>query len=588
MCGIIGYSGYRKASEVLIESLKKLEYRGYDSAGIAVANGEIKVEKRRGYVSLLRGNLEGHTGVGHTRWATHGEPSDRNSHPFTGCTGEFAIVHNGIIENYTELKEKALKNGHRYLSDTDSEVIVHILEDEYRVSGDFKQAFLSTVKRLKGSFAIIAVHRDEKRIMGVKNESPLIAGIGEGENFLASDIPAFLSYTNRVIIMEDGEICELTPEKLRFYDFEGNEKEKRSEYVKWTPESAEKSGYEHFMLKEIFEQPIALENTIHSLFSTNIDFPYYGRITIVACGTSYNAGMAGKYLIEKVLGIPVDIYYASEYRLRPEIRERSLVIFITQSGETADTLAAAKIARKRGYKTLGITNILGSSITHYVDEVIYTSAGPEIGVAATKTFTAQLASLYYITLSMGEKYGILPPTNSEELLESFRRIPRLIEKALDQEERIKKIAYKIAKNENMFYLGRGLNFPIAMEGALKMKEISYIHAEAYPAGELKHGPLALVKKGIPVVAIVTGDETYEKMISNLREVGAREATVIAISSEKEVNNYADHRIPVPQNSLLFSPFANSVAVQLLAYHTAKIRGCEIDKPRNLAKSVTVE
>ena len=588
MCGIIGYSGYREASAILVESLKKLEYRGYDSAGIAVADGDIKVEKKRGYVSSLRGNLEGHTGIGHTRWATHGEPSDKNSHPFTGCTGEFAIVHNGIIENYMRLKEELTEKGHRYESDTDSEAIVHILEDEYKSSGDFKKAFLNTIKKLEGSFAIVAIHRGEDRIFGVKKESPLIAGMGDGENFLASDIPAFLSYTNRVVIMEDGDVCELTPESLTFYDFEGKKKEKKGEYVNWTPESAEKSGYEHFMLKEIFEQPIAMESTIHSLFSADTDFPYYGRITIVACGTSYNAGMAGKYLIEKILGIPVDIYYASEYRLRPEVRERSLVVFITQSGETADTLTAAKIARKRGYKTVGITNVLGSSITHYVDNVIYTSAGPEIGVAATKTFTAQLASLYYMGLSMGEEYGILPQMKFEEFIEGFRRIPRLIEKALDYEENIKKIAHKISDEENMFYLGRGLNYPIAMEGALKMKEISYIHAEAYPAGELKHGPLALVRKGIPVVAIVTKDETYDKMISNLREVSARKAMVIAISSEREVDNYVDYRIPVPQNGSLFSPFANTVAVQLLAYHTAKLRGCAIDKPRNLAKSVTVE
>ncbi len=588
MCGIVGYSGFRRASEVIIESLKRLEYRGYDSAGMAVINHGITVEKKRGYVSMLKGEMEGRTGIGHTRWATHGEPSDKNAHPFTGCTGEFAIVHNGIIENYMELRKDLVKKGHKYASDTDSEVIVHLLEEGYAEHKDFKKAFFEMIGRLRGSFAIVAVHRGENRIMAVKKESPLIVGIGEEENFLASDIPAFLSYTNRVVIMEDGEVCELDPDGISFYDFQGNERKKKTEYVDWTPESAEKSGYEHFMLKEIFEQPLAIENTMHTLFSNDIDLPYYGRITIVACGTSYNAGITGKYLLEKLLGIPVDVYYASEYRLRPEVRERSLVIFITQSGETADTLVAAKIARKRGYETVGITNILGSSITHHVDHVIYTSAGPEIGVAATKTFTAQLAALYYLGAALGEKYGILSQMKCDEIIDEFRRVPRLIEKSLDYEGTIKKIAQKIMNSENMFYLGRGMNYPIAMEGALKMKEISYIHAEAYPAGELKHGPLALLKEGVPVVAIVTRDETYDKMLSNIREVSARGATVIAISPETEIENYVDYRIPVPKNSAMFSPFGNTVAVQLLAYHTAKLRGCEIDKPRNLAKSVTVE
>ncbi len=588
MCGIIGYVGFRKASSVLLDALKRLEYRGYDSAGIAVLNHEIKVEKRSGYVSYLSGKMEGNIGIGHTRWATHGEPNDINAHPFVDCRNEFAIVHNGIIENHAQLKGALIKNGHRYISETDSEVIAHILEEEYEKTGDFREAFMNTVKKLRGSFAIVAIHRGEDRILGVKKESPLIVGLGDGENFVASDVPAFLPYTNRVIIMEDGDICEVSSDKVRFYDMDGNPIKKREEFVNWSPESAEKSGYEHFMLKEIYEQPIAVENTMHSLFSTDMDFPYYGKISIVACGTSYNAGFAGKYLMERMLGIPVEMHYSSEFRTRPKVRERSLAVFITQSGETADTIAAAKIARKRGYETIGITNVLGSSITHHVDHVIYTSAGPEIGVAATKTFMSQLTSLYYLTGKLGEKYGVLKESEYEEFMEEFRRIPRLIDKALRLEEDVKKIATELHQKEHMFYIARGMNYPIAMEGALKMKEISYIHAEAYPAGELKHGPLALISKGTPVVAIVSKDETYEKMLSNIKEVSARGAYVIAVSPDSEVEQYVDRRIPVPENDPLFSTFGNTVALQLLAYHTAKLRGCEIDKPRNLAKSVTVE
>ncbi len=588
MCGIIGYSGYRKAAVVLVDSLKRLEYRGYDSAGIAVGNHEIKVEKKRGYVSSLSKSLEGSTGIGHTRWATHGEPSDRNSHPFTGCTNEFAIVHNGIIENFMDLKKELIKNGHRFSSDTDSEVIVHIIEDEYKKDRDFLKAFLRAIDKLQGSFAILVMHRGEDRVIGVKKESPLIAGVGDGENFLASDIPAFLPYTGHVVVLNDGDVCDMNASGIKFYDMHGNQIEKNPRFVNWDTNSAEKSGYDHFMLKEIFEQPLSVENTMHSLFSKTIDIKYYGKINIIACGTSYNAGLAAAYFIERVLGIPTQVYYASEYRSRPEVRERGLAVFISQSGETADTLAAAKIARKRGYETIGITNVLGSSITSYTDHTIYTSAGPEIGVAATKTFTAQLTALYYLAMAMGESYGIIGKKDSEDLLDGFRRLPRMIESSLDHEKEVMGIASILKDSEHLFYMGRGINYPIALEGALKMKEISYIHAEAYPAGELKHGPLALITRGVPVIAIAPKDETYPKMMSNIREVSARGAKVIAISSDRGVEDYADYRIPVPESPSLFSPFGNSVIIQLLAYHTAKLRGCEIDKPRNLAKSVTVE
>ncbi len=588
MCGIIGYCGPRQAADILIEGLKRLEYRGYDSAGIAVGNHEIKLEKRQGYVSLLRGKLEGNVGIGHTRWATHGAPDDRNSHPFTGCSGEFAIVHNGIMENYKELKQELLSRGHRFSSDTDSEVFVHILEEEYEKTGDFREAFFASVSKLEGSFAILAIHRGEEKIMGIKKDSPLIVGKGNGENFAASDIPAFLPYTSEIAIMKDGEVCEIERSSIRFYDMRGTPVEKKFRFVDWSPDAAEKAGYEHFMLKEIFEQPMAIENTIHSLFSRDFQIGPYPKIDIIGCGTSYNAGMLGKYFIEKTLGIPVQVHYASEYRLRPPIRENPMSVFITQSGETADTIAAAKLARSRGCPTLAITNVIGSSITNSVEHVIHTSAGPEVGVAATKTFIAQVTALYYLGMSVGRSASMLSEKTYSGLMDGMRRLPRLIEAALESEQRISSVSRLLKDSNSIFYIGRGFNYPVSMEGALKMKEISYIHAEAYPAGELKHGPLALISGGTPVIAIVSRDETYDKMLSNIREVSARGATVIAISHEEEVDDYADYRIEVPEADDLFSPFANTVVVQLLAYHTARLRGCEIDKPRNLAKSVTVE
>ncbi len=591
MCGIIGYCGQKNAAGILIEGLKRLEYRGYDSAGIAVGNNEISIEKKAGYVSGLRGELRGNVGIGHTRWATHGVPDDRNSHPFTDCRGDFAIVHNGIIENYLGLRRELISAGHRFSSDTDSEVVAHLLEDAFSESGDFKKAFFSAIGRLKGSFAILAIHRGEKRIFGAKKDSPLIVGKGSGENFVASDIPAFLHHTPEIAVMDDEEVCEILPDDIRFYDMRGVQKEKSFSIVDWSPDAAEKSGYEHFMLKEIFEQPLAVENTIHSLFSKEISIgtpDNQNKIDIIACGTSYNAGMVGKYFIESILHIPVQVHYASEYRSRPWISERPLSIFITQSGETADTLAAAKMAGKRGCETMAITNVIGSSITNHVDHVIYTSAGPEIGVAATKTFLAQVTAMYHLGLQLGKKTGLLEERYYSEIEEEMRRLPRLIERTLEKEPAIRAMSGIIRNASSMFYLGRSINYPVAMEGALKMKEISYIHAEAYPAGELKHGPLALISEKTPVVALVSRDETYEKMLSNIREVSARKGMVIAISSEDEVEDYVDYRIPVPEAHPLFSPFVNAVATQLLAYHTARIMGREIDKPRNLAKSVTVE
>ncbi len=589
MCGIVGYIGFRSAREVILKSLKRLEYRGYDSAGVAIMNGDIRIEKKKGYIDSLGVDFDGTIGIGHTRWATHGIPDDKNAHPFTDCKGEFAIVHNGIIENYMELKEELIKKGHRFTSDTDSEVIAHLLEEYYKSFSSFKDAFLKAISRLKGSFAIVAIHRGERKIMGVKKDSPLVIGIGDHESFVASDIPAFLEYTNRVIILRDGDVCELTDDFVHLYDMNGKRIKRDVVHIDWSIEDAEKGGYEHFMLKEIFEQPAAIENTFYSLTSRdnmwNVNFD---RITIVACGTSYHAGLVGKYVIEELLHIPVEVYYASEYRYRPKVIDRSLTILITQSGETADTIAAAKIARARGNKTIAITNVLGSSITNYVDTTLYTNAGPEIGVAATKTFTSQLTSLYYFALKSAYLRGEIEKIDYESLVDELRRMPYVVEETLLLEDTIKIEAEKLKDVKSMFYIGRNANYPIALEGALKMKEISYIHAEGYPAGELKHGPLALLGSDFPVVALVADDRTYEKMLSNIKEVSARGSYVIGVSSVEEVSRYVDTLIKIPQTDPMFSPFPNVIVLQLLAYHTARLLGREIDKPRNLAKSVTVE
>ncbi len=587
MCGIVGYIGFRSAREVLLKSLKRLEYRGYDSAGVAIVNDGLNVVKRKGYIDNLKVDFDGTLGIAHTRWATHGVPSDRNAHPFVDCHGEIAVVHNGIIENFMELREELIAKGHGFTSETDSEVVAHLIEEYY--DGSLKDAFFKAVSRLKGSFAIAAIHKNERKIMAVKNESPLVIGIGDHENFIASDIPAFLDYTNRVIILKDGEVCEISDDYVRVYDMEGREIRKDVQRIEWTVEDAEKGGYEHFMLKEIYEQPRAVDNTLRALLA-RVEHPWgdFRRVAIVACGTSYHAGLTAKYVIEELLHIPVEVYYASEYRYRASVDDSYLAIFITQSGETADTIGAARRAKAHGHKTLAITNVVGSSITNYVDHVLYTNAGPEIGVAATKTFTSQLMALYYFAITTAGRRGSISHGKYEELMRSLHRVSYWIEDTLNLETEIKEGAEKIADKRSMFYIARGLNYAIALEGALKMKEISYIHAEGYPAGELKHGPLALIDDGMPVVALVPEDRLYEKMLSNIKEVSARNAYVIALSSSEDVAKYVDTLLKVPKVDSLFTPFTNVVALQLLAYHTARVLGREIDKPKNLAKSVTVE
>ena len=591
MCGIVGYIGFRKADQVVISSLKRLEYRGYDSWGVAVKhNNKIMLVKRVGAISedKMHEMAEGNIGIGHTRWATHGKPSEFNAHPHTDCSGEIAVVHNGIISNFQSLKEELEKKGHKFKSETDTEVISHLIEEFYR--GDLKDAVSKTIDVLRGSYAIVVMHARKEELVAVRYKSPLVLGIGDEEWIIASDVPAILDYTSRVIYLEDGDVVSLTKEGFEIW--KGNERvERKIETIPWSIEDAEKGGYDHFMLKEIHETPRVIEDTLFEYISEGVDIDVsfsagISEIIFIACGTSYHASLVGKYLIEKLTGIPARVEFASEFIYNQPPMSRSLVISITQSGETADTLEAMRIAKKHGARVLAIVNVLGSTATRIADHVLYTRAGPEISVAATKSFIAQLVILYLIALKLSR----LSRSEIERLAEELRVMPELVRKVLEQEGKIEQIAGKLAGYENMMYIGRGIGVPIAMEGALKMKEISYIHAEAYPAGELKHGPFALLGKNTPVIASLVPDETYEIMLSNIKEVKARESLVIAVADEhdSEIEKYVDFVIRVPKTDSIFTAITHSVALQLLAYYTARERGCEIDKPRNLAKSVTVE
>ena len=593
MCGIVGYVGFRNADEVAISALKRLEYRGYDSWGVAVAkNGEIVVKKRVGAIgetsdfSLGGGRI----GLGHTRWATHGKPSEVNAHPHLDCKNRIAVVHNGIISNFRNLRERLESEGHRFKSETDTEVIPHLIESWVEKGVDFLDAVRGAVGELQGSYAFVAMKADEERLVAVRYKSPLILGVGDGEFFLASDIPAILEYTNRVAYLEDGDCVVVSRDGYEIFN-NGAKVERRVEVVPWSIEDAEKGGYEHFMLKEIHENPRVVEETLLEYLEDDIKidsriFAGISDILFVACGTSFHACLVGKYLIEGLTGIPVRVEYASEFNYSNPPLSRTLVVGITQSGETADTLEAMRKAKKLGMRVLAITNVLGSTATRVADHVIYTRAGPEIGVAATKTFIAQLIVLYLIAA----KISSLPPTEIEELLEELRNIPQKIRQILDREDEISSISNTFAGYENMMYVGRGIGYPVALEGALKLKEISYIHAEGYPAGELKHGPFALLGERTPVVACVVRDKTYESMLGNIKEIKARESPVIAVADEddEEIEKFVDYVIRTPSTIPLLTPLTYSVALQLFAYHIARIRGCEIDKPRNLAKSVTVE
>lgn len=596
MCGIVGYTGNREAQEIILDCLKRLEYRGYDSAGLAmVSPGSLQLKKSMGEIAVLESNLghmPGTTGIAHTRWATHGKPTTENAHPFLDCKGEYAVVHNGILTNYMGLKEELLKKGHKFTSETDSEVFAHLIEDA--PGKDLKSKVLSVLKLVEGAYAIAVVEKGKNEIVAARNESPLVVGVGHDENFVASDVTALLKYTNEVIYLMDKEAVRITPDSIETFDLEGSTVKRESQRVSWNLEDAERSGYPHFMLKEIFEQPRAIhESLLGRLESREEDSFFKSKfpsIKIIGCGTSYNAGLVGKYILEELSRIPTTTQISSEYRYSPVTESKPLVVCITQSGETADTLAAAKEARRRGCKTLAITNVLGSAITREADHVIYTRAGPEIGVAATKTFVTQLIALYLLGLELGTMSNTLSSERRRELIAGMRSLPRIVQSVLNDASKIESLAENYKGAHSMFFIGRHINYPTSLEGALKTKEISYIHGEGYPAGELKHGPLALLSKDTPVIAICVRDHTYEKMLGNVREVSARDSPVLAIGSEgdQDLVKYAEEVFLVPRVDPLFSPIPIIVALQLLAYYLAIKKGCPIDKPRNIAKTVTVE
>ena len=609
MCGIVGYVGDRQAAEFLLDGLSKLEYRGYDSAGIAVYDGEnIRVEKSVGRLAALRDKIKGNVpmgslGIGHTRWATHGRPSDVNSHPHTDCHGDFAIVHNGIIENYLSLKEELIAKGHVFKSETDTEVVVHLLEEVY--SGDFVAAVRAVLERIEGSYALVFMSRRHPDLLVcTKQDNPLIIGLGEGENFIASDIPAIISKTRRTYILADGEVAIVRKDAVEVTNHLGAPVPKKVFEVTWNAEAAEKGGYEHFMLKEIHEQPKAVRDTMSQRITSDKnavsfeelawDADYlnsFNKIYIVACGTAYHAGLVGKYYIEKLARVLVEVDVASEFRYRdPIVDAHTLLIVVSQSGETSDTLAALKESKRRGAKTLAITNVVGSSIAREADQVVYTWAGPEIAVASTKAYTTQLVLFFMLALYMAEIKKSIAAERTAELVAQLHEIPAQVSEILSDVDPIKTFAKQYGFNEDVFYIGRGLDYAVSLEGALKLKEISYIHAEAYAAGELKHGTLALIVEGVPVIALATQRNVYEKTLSNIKEVKARDAVDIGFAAEgdTELEKYVDHVMHVPASDEFIMPILSVIPLQLLAYYAAITRGCDVDKPRNLAKSVTVE
>ncbi|HBF4252843.1 glutamine--fructose-6-phosphate transaminase (isomerizing) [Clostridioides difficile] len=610
MCGIVGYLGSRKAAEVIVEGLSKLEYRGYDSAGVAVNSSneeELNIRKFKGRLSVLAENLEknpidGNLGIGHTRWATHGEPSDVNSHPHFNQAKTIAVVHNGIIENYMEIKEELISEGVKFESQTDTEVIAHLVDKYYE--GNLLDAVYKTISKLRGAYALGVICKEHgNELVAVRKDSPLVVGVGEGENFIASDIPALLKYTRDVYFLENGEVVHLKDENVTVYDSNRNLVEKEVFHVTWDVEAASKGGYDYFMSKEIHEQPTGVRETLERrlddngnivLDSINIskeDLEKINKVYIVACGTAYNAGLLGKYAIEKFVNIPVITDIASEFRYSdPFVDENSLVILVSQSGETADTLAVLRDSKAKGARILSITNVVGSSIARESDDVFYTWAGPEVAVASTKAYTTQITSLYMIALDFAIKKGTITREFYDSMISKMKEIPSKIQEILDNEEYIKEVAKTVVSSEHAFYLGRGIDYSLAMEGSLKLKEISYIHAEAFAAGELKHGTIALIEKGTPVIAIATQEKLFEKMVSNMEEVRARGAYVVAIaqSHNKDVEKAADKIIYIPNSDDILSPILAVVPMQLLAYHVSVLRGCDVDKPRNLAKSVTVE
>ncbi len=610
MCGIVGYIGFNQASDFLLDGMAKLEYRGYDSAGIAIIGAEnaIKIQKKVGRLANLEAIVkadpnEGTVGIGHTRWATHGRPSDMNAHPHASEDGKFAVVHNGIIENYMPLKEELIEKGYHFKSETDTEVVAHLLEDMY--DGDFVSTVRRMLVRVDGAYALEIICADEPdKIICTKKENPLVIGLGKGENFVASDIPAIINYTRDTYILSDGELAIVTRDNVSVFDREGNAIDKEVFHVSWNAEAAEKGGYEHFMLKEIHDQPKAVRDTFGTHISedgktvhfeelnwTADDVAAFNKILIVACGTAYHAGLVTKQYIENLARIPVSVEIASEYRYsNPLTDDKTLCIVISQSGETSDTLAALKEAKRHGAKSLAITNVVGSSISREADNTVYTWAGPEISVASTKAYTTQLVAGLLFAVYLGQLNGKMDPALGGEILCGVKSLPTLIHEIFEVDEDMKAFAKHYGFKSDAFFLGRAIDYAVAMEGALKLKEISYIHAEAYAGGELKHGTLALIEEGVPVIALATQEDVYDKMISNIREVKAREAVVIGIGmkGDEELSKHVDHTIYVPRANKFIAPILAVVPLQLLAYYAAITRGADVDKPRNLAKSVTVE
>src|SRR3989344_5428719 len=579
MCGIVGYIGEKEANDILISGLEKLEYRGYDSAGVAViSNNAINISKKKGRVENLKSlpKLSGSIGIGHSRWSTHGIPSDRNAHPFTDQANQFAVVHNGIIENYLELKEELRSQGIPFSSDTDSEVIVHLIAQHYQ--GNLQEAVLKIIKRLQGAYSFCVIKANGQEIIGARNGSPLVIGLGKKENFFASDVSAIIEHTRDVIYLNDFQIARITKDNVEVYNFQGEEEALDVREVNWILEKAQKQGYKHFMLKEIFEQPEVIKETLKVPIHLNKNF---SRIIVVACGTASYASLVGKYIIEEVAKIPVVYEIASEFRYKePLLGKEDLVIVISQSGETADTLAAVRLAKEKGAKTLGIVNVVDSTIAREVDQRIYTRAGPEIGVASTKAFISQLIIMYKLAFHLAGK----------EFDGRGAEIESKIKEILTKHEEIKRLAQKYCLYQNFLYVGRNRNFPLALEGALKLKEISYIHAEAYPAGELKHGPIALVSEEMPTLAICPRDSVYAKTFSNIEEIKAREGKIITIATEgdHEIRKVSNDVIYIPKVEEILYPLLCTIPLQLFAYYIADMKECDVDKPRNLSKSVTVE
>ncbi|HET6372583.1 MAG TPA: glutamine--fructose-6-phosphate transaminase (isomerizing) [Candidatus Polarisedimenticolia bacterium] len=615
MCGIVGYIGNKRVVPVLLEGLRKLEYRGYDSAGIAVvSHGDLRIRRSAGKLRDLEEVLrvspvDGEYGVGHTRWATHGRPTEENAHPHRDCKGRIVVVHNGTIDNYVELKSRLAAAGHTFITETDTEVLAHLLEENRAGDGvPLEEAVRKILPSLKGIYALVALCTTEpNKIVAARQGPPLVVGLGDHEYFVASDIPALLEHTRDMFFLDDGEVASVTPTGVRIVDMAGRAISKEVQRITWDPIMAEKAGFKHFMLKEIYEQPRAIRDTLVGRYSLETgriyldeisigenEFRAINKVNLVACGTSWHAALVGKFLIEKFARLPVEVDISSEFRYRdPIVGPDVLTIVISQSGETADTLAAQREARSKGSKSLAICNSVGSMMTREADGVIYTHAGPEIGVASTKTFTTQLAAIDLLALYLAQTRGRMTPDAVRSHLEHLQRIPAQIEAILTKDPQIEELSRRFTNVSDFLFLGRGINYPIALEGALKLKELSYIHAEGYPAGEMKHGPIALIDENLPVVALVADDPVSEKMMVNIEEVKARSGIIIAIASEAQDGRpslvaRADERFLVPRTLDVLNPMLLVVPLQLLAYHIALRRGCDVDQPRNLAKSVTVE